>query len=54
MHYRFHLQSLWSGFKSANVSKATLLDQKRVAGVGNLYASEILHLARIHPAILVL
>lgn len=30
--------------------KVALLDQKLVAGIGNLYASEILHLARIHPA----
>lgn len=30
--------------------KVALLDQRRLAGVGNLYASEILHLARIHPA----
>jgi formamidopyrimidine-DNA glycosylase len=29
--------------------KVALLDQKAVAGIGNLYASEILHLARIHP-----
>ncbi len=29
--------------------KVALLDQKLVAGIGNLYASEILHLARIHP-----
>lgn len=29
--------------------KPALLDQKRVAGVGNLYASEILHRARVHP-----
>jgi formamidopyrimidine-DNA glycosylase len=27
-----------------------LLDQRAVAGVGNLYAAEILHLARVHPA----
>jgi formamidopyrimidine-DNA glycosylase len=26
------------------------LDQRALAGVGNLYASEILHRARIHPA----
>lgn len=32
--------------------KVALLDQKLVAGIGNLYASEILHLARIHPAAL--
>jgi formamidopyrimidine-DNA glycosylase len=31
--------------------KVALLDQKRVAGIGNLYASEILHRARIHPAL---
>jgi formamidopyrimidine-DNA glycosylase len=30
--------------------KVVLLDQQVVAGIGNLYASEILHLARIHPA----
>ena len=26
-----------------------MLDQKKVAGIGNLYASEILHLSRIDP-----
>lgn len=30
--------------------KVALLDQKLTAGIGNLYASEILHLAKIHPA----
>jgi len=30
--------------------KVALLDQKLVAGIGNLYASEILHAAEIHPA----
>lgn len=35
---------------SARAIKVALLDQRAVAGVGNLYASEILHLARIHPA----
>jgi formamidopyrimidine-DNA glycosylase len=29
--------------------KVALLDQRAVAGVGNLYASEILHRARVHP-----
>jgi len=29
--------------------KVVLLDQSRVAGIGNLYASEILHAARISP-----
>lgn len=30
--------------------KVALLDQKAVAGIGNIYASEILHRARVHPA----
>jgi formamidopyrimidine-DNA glycosylase len=29
--------------------KVALLDQRAVAGIGNIYASEILHLAGIHP-----
>jgi formamidopyrimidine-DNA glycosylase len=29
--------------------KATLLDQHVVAGIGNIYASEALHLARLSP-----
>lgn len=29
--------------------KVALLDQKLLAGVGNLYASEMLHVSRIHP-----
>ena len=29
--------------------KAFLLDQRKVAGVGNIYADEALHRARIHP-----
>ena len=29
--------------------KPALMDQRAVAGIGNLYASEILHLAGIHP-----
>jgi len=36
--------------KSRRAIKVALLDQRAVAGVGNLYASEILHLAKIHPA----
>lgn len=30
--------------------KAVILDQSTVSGVGNIYADESLHLARIHPA----
>lgn len=29
--------------------KVALLDQKAVVGIGNLYAAEILHVAKIHP-----
>ena len=35
---------------SRRAIKVALLDQRAVAGIGNLYAAEILHLARIHPA----
>lgn len=36
--------------KSRRPIKVALLDQRAVAGIGNLYASEMLHLAGIHPA----
>ncbi|MEZ6135147.1 MAG: bifunctional DNA-formamidopyrimidine glycosylase/DNA-(apurinic or apyrimidinic site) lyase [Pirellulaceae bacterium] len=35
---------------TARPVKVALLDQKLVAGVGNLYASEMCHVAKIHPA----
>ncbi len=35
---------------SKRAIKVALLDQHAVAGIGNLYAAEILHLARVHPA----
>lgn len=35
--------------RSTRAIKVALLDQRAVAGIGNLYASEILHLAGIHP-----
>lgn len=34
---------------SGRMIKVALLDQKAVAGIGNLYAAEILHVAGIHP-----
>lgn len=34
---------------SRRAIKVALLDQRAIAGIGNLYASEILHVARIHP-----
>jgi formamidopyrimidine-DNA glycosylase len=35
---------------SRRAIKVALLDQRALAGVGNLYASELLHLAGVHPA----
>jgi formamidopyrimidine-DNA glycosylase len=35
---------------SKRAVKVALLDQRCVAGIGNLYASEILHVAEVHPA----
>jgi len=35
---------------SRRAVKVALLDQRAVAGIGNLYASEILHVAAVHPA----
>jgi formamidopyrimidine-DNA glycosylase len=35
---------------SRRAIKVALLDQRAIAGVGNLYASELLHVAGIHPA----
>jgi formamidopyrimidine-DNA glycosylase len=56
---RLGLEPLDPGFTSAHLHalthtsrapiKAFLLDQKRVAGVGNIYADEALFRARIHP-----
>ena len=37
--------------ESRRAIKVALLDQRAVAGIGNLYASEILHLAKIHPEV---
>ena len=42
-----HLQRLAKGCRAP--VKAFLLDQKRIAGVGNIYADEALFRARVHP-----
>jgi formamidopyrimidine-DNA glycosylase len=42
-----HLRALARGCRAP--VKAFLLDQKRIAGVGNIYADEALFRARIHP-----
>ncbi|MHC4878015.1 MAG: bifunctional DNA-formamidopyrimidine glycosylase/DNA-(apurinic or apyrimidinic site) lyase [Planctomycetota bacterium] len=41
----------WSEICSSSPTpiKVLMLNQKKIAGIGNLYASEILHLSRIHP-----
>jgi formamidopyrimidine-DNA glycosylase len=36
--------------RTSRAVKPALLDQRAVAGIGNLYASEILHVAGVHPA----
>ena len=36
--------------RSRRQVKVALMDQKAVAGIGNIYASEILHRAGVHPA----
>jgi formamidopyrimidine-DNA glycosylase len=36
--------------RSRRPIKVALLDQRSIAGIGNLYAAEILHAARLHPA----
>jgi formamidopyrimidine-DNA glycosylase len=36
--------------RSKSPIKAVILDQSTVSGVGNIYADEALHLAKIHPA----
>jgi formamidopyrimidine-DNA glycosylase len=35
--------------RTARGIKPTLMDQKVLAGIGNIYADEILHAAKIHP-----
>lgn len=35
--------------RTARGIKATLMDQKVLAGIGNIYADEILHRAQVHP-----
>jgi formamidopyrimidine-DNA glycosylase len=42
-----HLRALTRGRRAP--IKALLLDQRRIAGVGNIYADEALHRAGVHP-----
>ena len=46
----FTPDDLWAGLKaSRSPVRSWLLDQRRIAGVGNIYANEALFLAGIHP-----
>ena len=46
----YQVSRLISGLKSSSSPiRSWLLDQKRIAGVGNIYANEALYLAGIHP-----
>jgi formamidopyrimidine-DNA glycosylase len=48
---QFTPEGLWGALRaSRSPIRSWLLDQRKVAGVGNIYASEALFLARIHPA----
>lgn len=50
------LDTRWTGARLARQAggslpiKLALLDQGRLSGIGNIYASELLHRTRIHPA----
>ena len=46
----FTAEALWRQTRTRRAPiKAVLLDQRRVAGVGNIYANEALFRARVHP-----
>ncbi len=45
----FTQESLADSLKGTALIKAALLNQRRIAGIGNIYADEILHRARINP-----
>ena len=46
----FTVESLWDALRGRQQPiKAALLDQRNIAGIGNIYADEALFLARINP-----
>lgn len=48
----FDEDTFWSGLRGRRAPiKSMLLDQRLVAGVGNIYADEALFLARLHPEV---
>jgi len=47
----FSGEILWRGLQTSRAPvRSWLLDQRRIAGLGNIYAAEALFRARIHPA----
>ena len=48
----FTVEALWAALRGRKAPlKAALLDQRNLAGVGNIYADEALFLAHLHPAV---
>ena len=48
----FDAAALWDALRGRAVAlKTALLDQRSVAGIGNIYADEALFLARLHPEV---
>ena len=46
----FDVTALWDALRGRTIAvKAALLDQRSVAGIGNIYADEALFLAHLHP-----
>ncbi len=46
----FSVESLWHALRGRQQPiKAALLDQRNIAGIGNIYADEALYLARLNP-----
>jgi formamidopyrimidine-DNA glycosylase len=49
---RFTARALHEGLAASRMPlRSWLLDQRKIAGVGNIYASEACHRARLHPAL---
>ena len=48
----FDAAALWDALRGRAIAlKTALLDQRSVAGIGNIYADEALFLARLHPEV---
>ena len=49
---KFDEPALAAALDNRQAIKAALMDQQRVAGIGNIYVDEILFQARLHPAVI--